>query len=91
MIDKFRTNQQIDEEHYMLLDIQKLEFAIYDLALYLDTHPNDPVALYKHRMLTEQLHMLMHAYETQHGIMSVMGIESEDTWRYIHGPWPWDR
>lgn len=84
-------NQLINEEHYMLLDIQKLEFAIYDLALYLDTHPNDPAALYRHKMLTEQFMQLKHAYEVRFGIMSVMGHESGDTWRYIDGPWPWDR
>lgn len=91
MINRNRNNQLINEEHYMLLDIQKLEFAIYDLSLYLDTHPNDPVALYRHKMLTNQLMQLKHAYEAQFGIMSVMGHELGDTWRYIDSPWPWDK
>ncbi len=91
MINKYRDMQLLNEERRMLLDIQKLEFAIYDLALYLDTHPNDPVALYKHNMLAEQHMILKNAYEAQFGIMSVMGLESGDTWRYINSPWPWER
>lgn len=81
----------INEEQYMLLDIQKLEFAIYDLSLYLDTHPNDPVALYKHKSLTNQLMQLKRAYESRFGIMSIMDHEPGETWRYVNGPWPWDR
>lgn len=91
MINNNRNNNLINEEKSMLLDIQKLEFAIYDLALFLDTHPNDPVALYRHKMLTDQHMQLKHVYEAQFGIMSVMSHELGDTWRYIDGPWPWDR
>lgn len=81
----------INEEHLMLLDIQKLQFAIYDLALYLDTHPNDPVALYRHKRLTSQLMLLRQVFEAKYGIMNIMSQEIGDTWRYINGPWPWDR
>lgn len=91
MINNNKNNLMFNEEQLMLLDIQKLEFAIYDLALYLDTHPNDPVALYKHKMYTNQHMQLKRAYEAQFGIMSIMGHELGDTWRYINDPWPWDR
>lgn len=80
----------INEENLMLLDIQKLEFAIYDIALYLDTHPNDQVALYKHKALTHQLMQLRNVYESRYGIMSVMNHEIGETWRYISSPWPWE-
>lgn len=91
MTNNNRNYQIHNEEQSMFLDIQKLQFAIYDLALYLDTHPNDPVALYRHKMYTSQLMQLRNAYETQFGIMSIMNHEVGDTWRYINGPWPWDR
>lgn len=86
-----RNTQMSIEENLMLLDIQKLQFAVYDLALYLDTHPNDPVALYRHNMYTEQLTQLRNAYEAKFGILSIMGTELGDTWRYINSPWPWER
>ncbi len=86
-----RNNQMYVEESLMLLDIQKLQFSIYDLSLYLDTHPNDPVALYRHNMYTEQLAQLRNAYEAKFGILSIMNSESGDTWRYINSPWPWER
>ncbi|HBV68927.1 MAG TPA: spore coat protein CotJB [Clostridiales bacterium] len=81
----------LNEEQHMLLDIQKLEFALYDLALYLDTHPNDPIALYKHQVLADQHMQVQRAYESKYGIMSVMSRETGDTWRYINAPWPWER
>lgn len=83
-------NQILNEQESMLLDIQKLEFAIYDLSLYLDTHPNDPAALYYHRNLSNQLEQLRRAYEARYGIISIMNPEIGNTWRYINGPWPWD-
>lgn len=86
-----KNNRMSIDESIMLLDIQKLQFAIYDLALYLDTHPNDPVALYRHNMYTEQLTQLRNAYEARFGILSIMGNELGDTWRYINSPWPWER
>lgn len=86
-----RYNQQTNEESLVLLDIQKLQFAIYDLSLYLDTHPNDPVALYKHRIFTQQLQQLRNTYEERFGMLSIMGNETGNTWRYINSPWPWER
>ncbi len=84
-------NKQISKEQQLLLqDIQGLEFAAYDIALYLDTHPNDSAALYRHKRITEQLRQLLYLYETQFGITSIMGTETDDIWRYVNGPWPWD-
>lgn len=84
------SNQMSREQLLLLQDIQALEFAAYDLALYLDTHPNDSVALYRHKRTTEQLRQLRYIYETQYGILSIMGSETDAVWRYVNGPWPWD-
>ncbi|WMJ77830.1 MULTISPECIES: spore coat protein CotJB [unclassified Sedimentibacter] len=90
MINNGRNINMSNEQRLMLLDIQKLEFAIYDLSLYLDTHPNDPVALHRHKAVTEQLMQILPVYESKFGIMSIMSQETGNTWSYMNSPWPWE-
>jgi len=90
MVNYNRTNQRLNRQQEMLLEIQKLQFAAYDLALFLDTHPNDPVALYRHKMYTERLRQVKDAYEAEFGPMTVLSHEVGDNWRYINSPWPWE-
>lgn len=90
MVNYNRTNQRLSPQQEMLLDVQKLQFVTLDTALYLDTHPNDPVALYRHKMYTEQLKQVKDAYEMQYGPMTIFGHEYGDNWRYINSPWPWE-
>ncbi len=78
------------QQQAMLMDIQKLQFATLDLALYLDTHPNDPVALYRHHEYATHLKQYREAYEAEYGPLSNMTAEMGDTWRYINSPWPWE-
>lgn len=86
-------NQRYDnvQEERMLHGIMQLQVAINDLALYLDTHPNDPVALYKHKEYSTQLRKLRNDYEMLFGPLNVYSVETGDYWRYINGPWPWER
>ncbi len=90
MADYNRTNQRYNQQQEMLLEVQKLQFAALDTALYLDTHPNDPVALYRHKMYTDRLKEVKDAYEMQFGPMTIFNHEVGDNWRYINSPWPWE-
>ena len=83
-------NQMLNQQEVMLHNIQQNQFYVLDLALYLDTHPNDPVALYRHKQYSMYLRQLIEAYEAQFGPLNVYSVERADTWRYINGPWPWD-
>ena len=75
MVNYNRTNQRLSPQQEMLLEVQKLQFVTLDTALYLDTHPNDPVALYRHKMYTDQLKQVKDAYEMQYGPMTIFGHE----------------
>jgi len=91
MVNYNRTTQEaLRQQHEMLLEVQKLQFAALDTALYLDTHPNDPVALYRHKMYTDRLKTVKEAYEMQFGPMTIFGQEVGDYWRYVNSPWPWE-
>ncbi len=90
MVNYNRNNQNSNQQHAMLMDIQKLQFTLLDLALFLDTHPNDPVALYRHQAYCAQLMQLKEAYEVNYGPLTIFSMEMGDTWRYINSPWPWE-
>lgn len=88
--NRMNQNQRLNQQREMLLDVQKLQFAALDIALFLDTHPNDPVALYRHKMYTDQLKTVKDAYEMEFGPMTIFSHEHADNWRYVNGPWPWE-
>lgn len=90
MTNHNRNYEMSNQQKAMLNDIQKLQFAIFDLALFLDTHPNDPVALYRHRAYAMQLKQYREAYTAQYGPLTIFENEMMNTWRYINGPWPWE-
>lgn len=85
-------SQQIrqNQQQMMLHVIMQYQVATLDLALYLDTHPNDPVALYRHKAYSTQLRKLRDEYEMLFGPLNNYVPESGETWRYINGPWPWE-
>jgi spore coat protein JB len=84
-------DQRINQQQAMLRDIQQCQFTVLDLALFLDTHPNDPVALYRHKQYSVYLRKLTQAYEALYGPTCDYSVETSETWRYINGPWPWEQ
>ena len=72
-----------------LIEIMQHQFAVYDIALYLDTHPNDMRALEAHKKYTTMLHELIMAYEEIHGPMTLLSHHG-DYRKYVNEPWPWE-
>lgn len=73
----------------MLKELQAVEFAVYELALFLDTHPADRRAWEDHTRLVNKLKQLRRAFEDRFGPLS-MDSESPFPYRYINDPWPWE-
>ncbi|MBQ4343566.1 MAG: spore coat protein CotJB [Erysipelotrichaceae bacterium] len=70
--------------------LQSNDFCIQELTLYLDTHPEDRTAahlLSKHLEIRDEL---KHAVENEMGPLTNYDHETRD-WRWIKGPWPWER
>lgn len=66
--------------------LQSLAFAINDLALYLDTHPNDEKAIKLHTDYANQYRTAYDRYEREYGPLSIFC--PCNSWRWIEGPWP---
>ena len=74
----------------MANDIRSLEFAITELALYLDTHANDEKALYLHNQYSRECKELKDKYQKLYGPLTI-NYPSNNKWRWIEEPWPWER
>ena len=73
----------------MLNEIMALNFAINDLALYLDTHPDDQNAIRMHCEYSERQISLTAEYQRLYGPLTINFMS--DTWDWIDEPWPWER
>ncbi len=71
--------------------LQELEFALVDLNLFLDTHPENQRALMDYNMLTNELKRVKQVYEMKYGPLANFGsAPSQYPWQWIEGPWPWE-
>ena len=73
----------------MLQNIMCYKFAINDLALYLDTHPEDQKALCLHREYSKVLRDLTDKYQKVFGPLTIEFPCNK--WRWLEQPWPWER
>ena len=73
----------------MMKEIKCLNFAIIELAEYLDTHPNDRKAICLHREYTNELNELKDKYQRIFGPLTIYFPCNK--WRWLEEPWPWER
>lgn len=83
--------KKMDERYYqLLLKLQEADFALVELTLYLDTHPNDGAALQQYNQLVQQRWTLAQEYEQHYGPLMHFGHSySRQPWQWIDTPWPW--
>ncbi len=72
----------------MLKQIKAYNFAIIELGLYLDTHPNDERALCLHNSYARTLRDLKDKYQKVYGPLSI--YYPCNKWRWLEEPWPWE-
>jgi len=72
----------------MLKEIKCLEFAIVELAQYLDTHPNDERALCLHNKYCKELKEIKDIYQKIYGPLTINYPCNK--WRWLEEPWPWE-
>lgn len=73
----------------MIDQIKSLDFAIIELGLYLDTHPDDQKAICMHREYTKQAKDLKDKYQKMYGPLTI--FYPCNKWRWLEQPWPWER
>lgn len=63
------------------------QFVLFDLHLYLDTHPGDIQALSIYKKFESRMLALRHEYEEKFGSLSLVGAPGVE---WLKDPWPWD-
>lgn len=76
------------EKEEMLQQIMEYDFAINELALYLDTHPEDDKALCLHRKYCREAKELKDMYQKVYGPLTIYFPCNK--WRWLEEPWPWE-
>ena len=73
----------------LLSQLQSVNFAVQELALYLDTHREDREALELYRSYQEMAVKLGRMYETRYGPLNHKHPQ-EGPYRWLDDPWPWE-
>jgi spore coat protein JB len=63
------------------------QFALFDLHLYLDTHPGDLHTLSLYKKFEARLLELRSEYENRFGSLSMLGAHGVE---WLRDPWPWE-
>lgn len=81
----------VDQEYYrMMEELQQLDFALVELTLYLDTHPDDMQALQQYNQLSQQRQQAAYRFECRYGPLLQFGHSySRYPWQWAETPWPW--
>ena len=78
-------------KHAVEKRISAYQFALYDLALYLDTHPRDEQAMQLREVYRARLCQLVDEYEQHYGKYVATMADVQENWlEWVKDPWPWD-
>ena len=69
--------------------IKAYDFAITDISLYLDTHPEDEKAICLHKNYCKKVKELKDDYQKMYGPLTINYPCRK--WRWLEEPWPWER
>lgn len=79
------------EQSQLLSYIQILDFTLYDLSLFLDTHPNDTEALQYYHHYNLLRNKSVEEYSALYGPLTAHdACKSETEWMWVQQPWPWE-
>lgn len=89
MKESRKENSNACEGEALLTLIRRLDFALVEVNLYLDTHPHSRTALnYFERLLCERK-QAADRYEATFGPLTAMAGGMQEEWTWSTGAWPW--
>lgn len=73
----------------LLNQIGEASFAMDDVLLFLDTHPDNAAAMEYYRNVVAIRKQAMEAYESQYGPLLVDSVTG-CSWDWVTEKWPWE-
>ncbi|TDL31540.1 spore coat protein CotJB [Jeotgalibacillus sp. S-D1] len=83
--------KSLPKEYYQQLEeIQAVDFVVYELVLYLDTHPNDSQAIQQYNQYAQYSKQLKTQFEALFGPLQFgTAVKNKQEWEWSTQPWPW--
>jgi len=74
----------------MLKELMELDLRLYDLQLYLDTHPFEHKAVDEYNSAANKYKAMTQHFEKLYGPLTISDKDNNTTpWEWINSPWPW--
>ena len=73
-----------------LVELMALDFAVKELNLYLDTHPQDQEALNLYASYIKLAKEGREKYTAKYGPLDSAELVLEDGYTWLNDPWPWE-
>ena len=80
-----------NEKDALMYQLMQYKFALIDLNLYLDTHPDDNnvLNLYQQYLTIEK--QMCNKYESMYGPITLDSVYlGNNSWNWDNNPWPWE-
>lgn len=81
----------MNERRDLLCTIQKYAFALYDLQLYLDTHPKCIEAMQKFKKYKAMKQAAEEQFVRLYGPITACQSDMDKEWNWVQNPWPWEK
>ena len=79
------------ERETLLYQLMQYKFALIELNLYLDMHPNDEEMIRLYNQYLDIEKQMCDKYESMYGPLTVASDNmGEANWKWIDSPWPWE-
>ncbi len=82
----------MNDKKRLLRKIHSLDFAIYEMVLYLDTHPASKKAMELLKVYKQRRKECIALYEEKYGpyILVPADAPMSSCWEWLDSPWPWE-
>lgn len=84
------TNRQNSSRRALMQSIYEKGFALDEMILFLDTHPNDRAALDYYHKLADECHELHKIYTMNYGPLFAKDVKDENFFTWVNKPMPWE-
>ena len=81
----------MNDRETKLLYVQQADFALYDAALFLDTHPDCAQALEYYKNAKHIYQQAVLEYEALFGPLSRRSANGTSSWNWLSQPMPWEK
>ena len=75
-------------KNMLLKELSAVQFAMWELHLYMDTHPGDIEALKKYNMYLQKYMKLKNEFEERFYILTATDAQGVS---WLKDPWPWEK